>query len=117
VIIVNLTFNFKNKFERFTRNSLYKPSPLLELKIVYSEPTLKWLKYKRNKKVILLAFNICLLDSLKSFIKTFKDKSKKRKGYTHCKFIKRYLNKYINNKSRWFKTILKRYNDFSNLLI
>jgi hypothetical protein len=66
---------------------------------------------------MLLAFNMRLLNSLKSSIKTFKDKSRRRKGYTHYKFIKYYFSKYINNKLKWFKTILKRCNNFNNLLI
>jgi hypothetical protein len=116
VIIVNLTFNSKDKFEQFTCNSLYKLSPLLKLKIVYSEPTLKRLKYKRSKSVMLLAFNISLPDSLKSFIKTFKDKFKKCKGHLYYKFTECHFSKYINNKLKWFKAILKRCNNLIKLL-
>jgi hypothetical protein len=66
---------------------------------------------------MLLASSVRLLNSLESFTKTFKDKFKRCKGYTHCKFIKYHFSKYINNKLKWFKTILKRYNNFNNLLI
>jgi hypothetical protein len=91
-----LTSDFKDKFKRFICNSLYKLSPLLELKIVRGKPTPKRLKYKRSESVILLAFGI----SLPSSTKTFKDESRKCKRHLYYKFTKRYLSKYIDNKSR-----------------
>jgi hypothetical protein len=95
-----LTSDSKDKFERSTRDSLYKPSPLSELKIVRGEPTPKRLKHKGSESVILLASSVSLPDSPESSTKTSKDESRKRKGHSHRKFTERYLSKHIDNKSR-----------------
>lgn len=112
-----MTSNSKDKFKQSTYNSLYKLSPLLEFKIKHSKLTPKRLKHKRSGSVMLLAFSISLPNSLESSTKTSKDESKRCKGYAYYKFIKRYLSKHINNKLRWFKAILKRYNNLIKLLI
>jgi hypothetical protein len=100
--IIDLTSsNSKNKFKRFTYNNLYKPSPSPELEIVYSEynskPIPKQLKHKRKKRIILLVFDIYLPGSLESSTKTFKNKSKRYKGYSYYKFTEYHLSKHINN--------------------
>jgi hypothetical protein len=104
VTVIDLTFDSKDKFKRFTCDSLYKPSPLPELEIVCGEynskPMPKRLKHKRKEDIILLAFNVRLPDSLDSFTKSSKNKSKRHKEYSHHKFTERYLSKYIDNKSK-----------------
>lgn len=41
---------------------------------------------------------------------------KGRRGNSHHKFRERQLIKHIDNESRWFEAISKRYNDLNNLL-
>jgi len=121
VTVIDLTSDSKNRFKRSTHDGFYKLSPLLELKIVYgeynSELMPKRLKYKRKEDIMLLASSIRLPNSLKGSIKTSKDESKRYKGYLYYKFTERHLSKHIDNKLRWFKAILKRYNNFTKFSI
>jgi hypothetical protein len=110
VAIINLTSDSKDEF------GLHNPSPLSELKNVRSEPTPKRLKHERSKSVMLLASGMSLPDSPESSTKTSKDKSRRHKGHPYYKFTEHYLSKHIDNKSRWFKAISKRYNNLTKLL-
>ncbi len=115
--IIDLTSDSEDEFERTTRNGLHKPSPLLELKNFCGEPVHKRFKYERSESVKLLGLGVSLPDSLESSTKTSEDESRRRKGHPHCKFTERHLSKHIDNESRWFEAISKRYNDLTKLLI
>jgi hypothetical protein len=116
VSIIDLTgSDSEDKFKRFTRDSLYKPSPSPELEIVRSEynsePIPKQLKHERKESNMLLASGVRLPDFPKGSTKASEDKSKRRKGHSRQRFTERHLSKHIDDESKWFDAISKRYDD------
>jgi hypothetical protein len=116
VSIIDLTgSDSEDKFKPFTRDSLYKPSPSPELEIVRSEyngePIPKQLKHVRKESNMLLASGVRLSDFPKGSTKASEDKSKRRKGQSRQRFTERHLSKHIDDESKWFDAISKRYDD------